>query len=91
MTILGIASHRFTTHSSRIGEALHDYVNGKSAESNAITGRWKSLSSLRHYLTNERAWIMKLQFSTDIEANIRKNALFFETICSIRDSEHYRI
>ncbi|KAI0564575.1 integrase [Gracilaria domingensis] len=65
---LGMHQFRITTHSARIGGALHDYIIGMSAETFSITGRWKSLSSLRHYLTNGRAWKMKLKVTTETEA-----------------------
>ncbi|PXF47588.1 hypothetical protein BWQ96_02732 [Gracilariopsis chorda] len=45
-SILGLLDFRITSHLARIGRALHDFVAGKSAESIAIIGRWKDLSSL---------------------------------------------
>ncbi|KAI0560944.1 DNA breaking-rejoining enzyme [Gracilaria domingensis] len=53
-----------TTHSARIGGAFSDYVSGISAETIAVTGRWKSLKSLQRYLTNGRSGLMQMRTST---------------------------
>jgi len=54
-----------TPHSARIGGALHDYCNGMEAASIAIHGRWESLKSLRHYLSNGRAFIQAIQLTNE--------------------------
>ncbi|KAI0557874.1 DNA breaking-rejoining enzyme [Gracilaria domingensis] len=68
----GVTSVKITSHSARIGGALHDYLRGFSAQTIAITGRWKSLGSLRHYLTNGRSQLMLLKLcSTELDCVLR--------------------
>ncbi|KAI0560021.1 DNA breaking-rejoining enzyme [Gracilaria domingensis] len=64
---LRLGSVKLTSHSASIGGALHDYFHGKSAETIAITGRWKSLGSLRTYLTNGRSEVLKLKLKSEAD------------------------
>lgn len=61
-----------STHSTRIGGALHDYCKGTYADTIAITSHWKSLNSLRHYLTNGRAWLLNM----DIYVHIKVGGIY---------------
>lgn len=54
----GLQNAPFTSHSARIGKATQDYVTGVPVDQIAINGRWKSLNSLRYYVTNGRAWLL---------------------------------
>lgn len=65
-------SPRITTHSARIGGALHDFIRGTSAESIVSIGRWSSLSSLQHYLRNGRSWVMTMPLGPRSEARRRR-------------------
>ena len=60
----GLDPSHFTPHSARFGGAFHDLCNGKSAETIAIHSRWASLNSLRYYLTNGRAWLLRLPIAS---------------------------
>lgn len=61
---------RSATHSARIGSALHSFCCHDSPEDIALRVRWKSLNSLQYYLTNGRAWIMKLQANEHVQQKI---------------------
>ena len=63
-----------TPHSARIGGALHDYCNGMEASSIAIHGRWESLKSLRHYLSNGRAFIQAIKLTSTQQNKISEFA-----------------
>lgn len=69
----------FCRHSSRIGGALQDYLAGTPVESIAITGRWKAIESLRYYLRNGRAWLMKLNCSPSMQSTLRSSARKMES------------
>lgn len=56
-------SFEFTTDLGRIGGALHDFCQDVPAATIAAIGQWKTLSSLQCYLTNGRAWLLKLYLS----------------------------
>ena len=83
----GLDSNRFTTHSARIGGALSGYCTGISAQTIALTGRWKSFTSLERYLRNGRAWIIRMDMNTNSQARITKSAANFENL--IRQCEAY--
>lgn len=70
----------FSTHSARIGGAVHDYGLGVSAETIAATGRWASLQSLQYYLRNGRSWIMNMPLSDASSVNIRREAAAFQSL-----------
>lgn len=70
-TNLGITDKPLTTHSTRIGGALHSYASNKDDKDIAITGRWQSINSLRRYLTNGRGWLMNLSFTSSSSSRIR--------------------
>lgn len=67
-------SGKLTPHSARIGGALHDYCHGMAATSIAIHGRWESIKSLRHYLTNGRAIVQNMTLSPTHEQMITRYA-----------------
>lgn len=69
---------RFTTHSARIGGAVHDFCTGTSAETIASVGRWSSFSSLQHYLNNGRAWIIRIPISDTSQERINVHKKSFE-------------
>ena len=58
LSSLGLKDAPFTSHSARIGKATQDYVSGIPIDQIAVNGRWKSLNSLRYYVTNGRAWLL---------------------------------
>ena len=57
----GFDQTRFSSHSGRIGGATTDYCRGVSAKTIALTGRWKSFTSLERYLQNGRSWLLRIQ------------------------------
>lgn len=76
---LGI-SGPLTPHSARIGGALHDYCNGMAAETIAVHGRWKSISSLTYYLTNGRSFLQRLHISPSNQRLINRQATIGKSI-----------
>lgn len=74
-TELGI-SGSLPPHSARIGRALHDYINGMEAETIALHGRWKFLSSLSYYLTNGISFSQTLQLTSGQQNAISCSASF---------------
>ena len=68
------------THSPRIGKALDDFINGKSVEQIAISGRWKALSSLRYYLDNGRAWLLDMDIHPDNQQRLTAYAQQFTSL-----------
>ena len=62
LSSLDLQNSQFTSHSAalaaRIGKATQDYINGFPVDQIAINGRWKSINSLRHYVTNGRSWLL---------------------------------
>ena len=58
LSSLDLQNAQFTSHSARIGKATQDYINGLPVDQIAINGRWKSINSLRHYVTNGRSWLL---------------------------------
>ena len=79
---LGLGDKPLTTHSTRIGGALHDHTAQQNVKDIANTGRWESIKTLRRYLTNGRGWLMTKDMSKrskNIIANVNKQfALWFE-------------
>ena len=72
---LGLGDKPLTTHSTRIGGALHDYTAQRNVKDIAITGRWESIKTLRRYLTIGRGWHMTMDLSEtskNIIANLNK-------------------
>ena len=67
---LGFGEKPLTTHSTRIGGALHDFSGQRSFKDIAISGGWESLKTLRRYLTNGRGWLMTMILSEDSKATI---------------------
>ena len=56
-----ISNVAIRSHSARIGRALDEYVNGARVDQIAILGRWASLSTLRLYLDNGKAWMLDMK------------------------------
>jgi hypothetical protein len=68
-TRLGIP--HVTTHSARIGGAVVDFLGGVPTATIALTGRWASHASLSRYLTNGRAWLLRLRFTREQTSKLR--------------------
>lgn len=69
-THIGLDHTRFTSHSARIGGAVSDYCKGDSAQTIALTGRWRSFTSLERYLRNGRAWIIRMPMKSYTSSKI---------------------
>ncbi|PXF40450.1 hypothetical protein BWQ96_09826 [Gracilariopsis chorda] len=85
MSFFNVTHLKFTTHSARIGGALHDFMRGTKAEDIALKGRWNSLTSLRHYFTTGRAWLMKMNITDHQNAKIKQYSLNM-----VQTTERYR-
>ena len=66
----GFSSHPITSHSNRIGGALHLFLQDVPALDIAIRGRWASTKSLEHYLKNGRNWLSKIHITPEIQAKL---------------------
>lgn len=69
----GFQDAKFTPHSARVGAATHAFISGVSVDDIAVRGRWRSVSSVRYYVTNGRAWLASTRIkptdSTRLEAD----------------------
>lgn len=61
---LGYSAPDFTSHSYRHGGALHLCMQGFTAETIAMRGRWKSFQSLQRHLNTGRGRLLSLQSSS---------------------------
>ena len=77
----GFNPANFSTHSARIWKATEDYVEGIPED--AINGLWKSLNSLRYYLNNGKAWILKNSIITSHQDNLRQAAQRFTDLVDV--------
>ena len=53
---------------------MHDFMRGVSVENIAIKGRWSSVESIRHYITNARGWLTQIDPSNESNQLIKRNA-----------------
>ena len=74
LAAFGLHNAPFTSHSARIGKATQDYVAGVPVDQIAVNGRWKSLNSLRYYVTNGRAWLLDTNISPNTQHRLNDAA-----------------
>ena len=72
-----LGGNPFSTHSARIGAALHAFCNREAPADIALRGRWKSMKSLQYYLENGRAWLMKLHVPKEASLKMEQ---FYHTL-----------
>ena len=65
-----------TTHSARIGGALHRFANGIDANTVALHGRWECGKSLKLYIKNDRSFLQRNKLTPSAQANVDKYSLF---------------
>ena len=58
-----LSRYFITSHSNCLGGALHLFLSDVAAEDIKIRGRWKSQSSLEHYLRNGRHWMATMRLT----------------------------
>lgn len=63
-----------TTHSARIGGAIHDFFSAVSAETIESIGRWSNVYCLQHYLRNGRSWIMTMPMGKGSHARVKRHS-----------------
>ncbi|KAI0557893.1 DNA breaking-rejoining enzyme [Gracilaria domingensis] len=68
----GLDDLKMSTHLARVGGALHSFMSGKPIADITIVGRWNSRSSLRHYLTTGRSWLLRIKLSADQESLLQE-------------------
>ena len=85
-TFFGLPANRFTSHSTRIGGAVSDYCRGISAQTIALTGRWRSFSSLERYLKAERAWIISISMQSYSQERISRASQKFSHLLQERNA-----
>ena len=66
----GFESYPISSHSNRIGGALHLFLQDLPAEDIAIRGRWAVQKSLKHYLNNGRKWLAQIEVMEDIRSKL---------------------
>ena len=67
--------YSITSHSNRIGGALHLFLTDVSAEDIKIRGRWKCQTSLEHYLRNGRHWMATMRLTDNASDLITRAAV----------------
>ena len=72
-TFFGLSNLVLSSHSNRIGGALHQFMNGVPVIDISIAGRWSSLPSLNHYLKNGRKWLANITMSQSSHTKIRSH------------------
>lgn len=70
----GFTNARFTPHSTRIGAATEAFITGTKVSDIALLGRWKSVESVRYYVTAGRAWMASTKIATQAQLSIKTDA-----------------
>ena len=67
-------SYPISSHSNRIGGALHLFMSNVPVADIAIKGRWRRPKSVELYLHNGRSWLSRITLTRETEALIRSYA-----------------
>ena len=76
----GFGKYDISTHSNRIGGALHLFLNNVSAADIAIQGRWESAASMELYLKSGRHGLAKIKLSSRQANNLQAHVKLAESL-----------
>lgn len=66
-----LALHKVSLHGARGGAAFHAHQKGQQGDQIALIGRWRSATSVAHYLNNAKASLATLKLGTNTHCKLR--------------------